>query len=73
MTQTQGKPLNIAPRPSALSGAVVTEAVRLVEEAGPLDDAAALREAAITRTELPSRISHRAELLGRRIGLDQEL
>ncbi|MGJ7488571.1 DUF2868 domain-containing protein [Variovorax sp. LT2P21] len=65
--------MNIAPRPSALSGAVVTEAVRLVEEAGPLDDAAALREAAVTRTTLPSRIAHRADLLGRRIGLDHEL
>lgn len=71
--QTQGKPLNIAPRPSALSGAVVTEAVRLVEEAGPLDDAAAMREAAATCTTLPSRIAHRADLLGRRIGLEHEL
>ena len=52
---------------------MVTEAVRLVEEAGPLDDAAALREAAATRTTLPARIAHRADLLGRRIGLDQEL
>ncbi len=73
MPQTQGKPLNIAPRPSALSGAVVTEAVRLVEEAGPLDDMAAMREAAANRTALPSRIAHRADLLGRRIGLDHEL
>jgi hypothetical protein len=71
--QTQGKPLNLAPRPSALSGAVVTEAVRLVEEAGPLDDAAAMREAAATRTTLPSRVARRADLLGRRIGLDHEL
>lgn len=52
---------------------MVTEAVRLVEETGPLDDAAAMREAAATRTELPSRIAHRADLLGRRIGLDHEL
>lgn len=65
--------MNIAPRPSALSGAVVTEAIRLVEEAGPLDDAAALREAATQHAALPSRIAHRADLLGRRIGLDQEL
>jgi len=71
--QTQGKPLNIAPRPSALSGAVVTEAVRLVEEAGPLDDAAAMRQAAAARTSLPSRIAHRADLLGRRLELDHEL
>lgn len=73
MPQTQGKPLNIAPRPSALSGAVVTEAVRLIEEAGPLDDAAAMRQAAAARTTLPSRIAHRADLLGHRIGLDHEL
>ena len=73
MPQTQGKPLNIAPRPSALSGAVVTEAVRLVEDTGPLDDAAALRDAAATHTTLPLRIAHRADLLGRRIGLDQEI
>ena len=73
MPQTQGKPLNIAPRPSALSGAVVTEAVRLVEEAGPLDDAAAMRQAAAARTSLPSRIAHRADLLGRRLELDHEL
>lgn len=65
--------MNIAPRPSALSGAVVTEAIRLVEEAGPLDDTAALRDAAVARTELSSRIAHRADLLGRRIGLDHEL
>ena len=52
---------------------MVTETVRLVEEAGPLDDMAALREAATTRTALPSRIAHRAELLGRRIGFDHEL
>lgn len=52
---------------------MVTEAIRLVEEAGPLDDAAAMREAAATRTTLPARIAHRADLLGRRIGLDHEL
>ncbi len=73
MQPIQGKPLNIAPRPSALSGAVVTEAIRLIEEAGPLDDAAAMREAAATRTTLATRVGRRAALLAQRLRLDEEL
>lgn len=73
MPPNQGKPLNLAPRPSALSRAVLTEAVRLVEEAGPLDDAAAMREAAARTQGTPQRIEQRGQSLAQRIGLPAEL
>jgi len=53
--------------------AVVTEAVRLIEETGALDDDAALRAAHAAETTLPRRVASRAGLLGRRIGLDAEI
>jgi hypothetical protein len=68
--------LNIAARSTASSSAasaVVTEAVRLIEETGPLDDAAALRHAAVTQSTRPARIAARADALGDRLGLQQEL
>lgn len=69
-------PLNIASRPTAATpppNALITEAVQLIEEAGPLDDAAAMREAMARRTDLPGRIALRAQLLGQRLGLQHEL
>jgi len=58
-----------------LSNAVICEAVRLVEETGPLDDAAALREALThpATTDIPTLITRRARALGLRIGLQNEL
>jgi hypothetical protein len=70
------KPLNIASRPTAATpppNALITEAVELIEEAGPLDDAAAMREAMVQRIDLPGRIALRAQLLGQRLGLPPEL
>ena len=62
------------PEPAGtLSSALLVEAVRLVEESGPLDDSAAIREAARARPALGERIAHRAGLLGGRIGLTTEL
>ena len=61
-------------REPALSHAVIAEAVRLIEEVGPLDDAAALREAlAQPSPDDVTRISRRALALGQRIGLQTEL
>lgn len=51
---------------------IVTEAVRLIEDGGPLDDASAMRDAA----DVPSadgRITKRAASLGHRLGLHPEL
>jgi hypothetical protein len=53
--------------------ALIVEAVRLIEETGPLDDDAALRTAFGTTPTLPGRIAERARTLGRRLGLDDEL
>lgn len=69
-------PLNIASRQHAATpppNALITEAVQLIEEAGPLDDAAAMRDAFARRPDTPSRIAHRAQLLGQRLGLQSEL
>lgn len=67
----------IAPREpdplSSLSSAVLTEAVQLIEQAGPLDDAAAMREALASHRAPAARIAQRAAALGRRIGLQAEL
>ena len=73
MKKIQGKPLNIAPRPSAPPNALITEAVQLIEEAGPLEDAAAMREALVRHADLRGRIAHRAGVLGQRLGLQDEL
>jgi hypothetical protein len=58
---------------SPTRGALVTEAIRLVEERGALDDAAALREAQPAHADMPARIAHRARVLGQRIGMLDEL
>jgi hypothetical protein len=59
--------------PSARRDALVTEAVRLIEETGPLDDDGALRTAYATDGTMQERIAMRARILGRRIGLDDEI
>ncbi len=56
-----------------LTNAVITEAVQLVEQAGPLDDAAAMREAMAQPDDAPARIARRAAVLGERTGLQAEL
>src|SRR4051812_9037185 len=77
--EQKGKPLNIRSGSTAASGAAtvadaaVTEAIRLIEDAGPLDDAAAMRQAVLARTGAPERIALRASVLGTRIGLVHEL
>lgn len=62
----------VAPPPS-FQDAVITEAVKLAEAPGPLEDAQALREAAGRRADPTGRVVERARLLGRRIGLLEEL
>jgi len=57
----------------AFQDATITEAVQLVEEAGPLDDAQAVREAAALRADGGGRLVERARILGQRIGLQDEL
>lgn len=61
------------PLPSMRRDAVVTEAVRLIEETGPLDDEMAVRAACAAEATMPGRIAARARMLGRRIGLDDEI
>ena len=58
---------------SDFQDAVITEAVHLVEESGPLDDAQAVREALALRRDGAGRIVERARVLGARIGLQDEL
>ncbi len=67
--------MNTAWHESVLSNAVICEAVRLIEETGPLDDAAAMREVQAFPPPLthPAFITRRALALGRRIGLQAEL
>ncbi|MDB5733132.1 MAG: hypothetical protein JWQ03_3027, partial [Variovorax sp.] len=65
--------MNTAPREPDLSDAVLTEAVRLIEQAGPLDDAAVMRAAVIRGDDGAGRIARRACALGQRIGLESEL
>jgi hypothetical protein len=64
---------NTALRESAFPDAVVTEAIRWVEQSGPLDDAQAMRTAASRAADGPTRIIDRALQLGGRIGLQPEL
>lgn len=59
--------------PSSFQDATITEAVQLVEEAGPLDDAQAMREAMRLRQDPVARIVERAHVLGQRIGLQEAL
>lgn len=67
--------MNSALRESVLSNAVICEAVRLIEETGPLDDAAAVREilAQSPPTDMRTLVTRRALALGQRIGLQNEL
>ncbi len=65
--------MHAALRESALTRAVITEAVRFVEEAGPLDDGAAMRGAVMGQRDPARRIVLRAQALGERIGLKAEL
>lgn len=54
---------------------MICEAVRLIEETGPLDDMAALRKAMAqpAPTDVSTLIARRARALGQRIGLQNEL
>ncbi len=51
----------------------MTEAVQLIEETGPLDDAQAMREASALRPDGAGRITERARILGQRVGLQPEI
>lgn len=61
-----------APLTSSLQDAILVEAVQLVEETGPLDDAQAMRTAAALQPDGAGRIIERARILGQRIGLQAE-
>jgi hypothetical protein len=63
--------LNPVAHPSPFQDATITEAVQLVEEAGPLDDAQAMREAMRLRQDPAGRIAERANVLAQRIGLQE--
>jgi len=63
-----------APLPSSspLAAAAIWRAVELIEEDGPLDDTAALRQAIAAKPDDRGRLLERARLLGQRLGLDRE-
>ena len=63
---------SVAPA-SSFQDAVLTEAVALIEETGPLDDAQAMRQAMALEGDAAARIAERARLLGQRLGLQAEL
>ena len=65
--------MNSVAHHSSLQDAAITEAIQLIEEAGPLDDAQALREASFLRSDSAGRIAERARVLGQRIGLQPEI
>lgn len=75
----EGKPLKIVPRESdenrksAAGDALFIEAIALVEQAGPLEDAQAMRTAAADFDASDARIAARARALGARIGLQDTL
>ena len=56
-----------------LAAALVREAVQRIEAAGPLDDAAELRQAFHAAPTRAAQVQVRAWLLGQRLGLPQEL
>ncbi|MBB3175803.1 DUF2868 domain-containing protein [Variovorax sp. Sphag1AA] len=58
-------------QPSSFQDATLTEAVRLIEETGPLEDSQAMREAAAAGAA--HRIAMRARILADRTGLTPEL
>ncbi len=51
----------------------MTEAIRLIESAGPLDDQSILRQVARSTEPAPGPLVQRARLLGERLGLAQRL
>ena len=59
--------------PTPLAAALVLDAVQRLEADGPLDDAAALRQAFHARPTRAGQVAERAWLLGRRLGLPHEL
>jgi hypothetical protein len=61
------------PQPTPLAAAIVAEAVRRLEQDGPLDDAAELQQAFHSRDTRAAQFAERAWLLGRRLGLPREL
>ncbi|MDN8614551.1 DUF2868 domain-containing protein [Variovorax ginsengisoli] len=65
--------MNSVALPSSFQDAAVTEAVKLIEETGPLDDAQAVRHAMALQGDAAARIAERAQLLGQRIGLQAEM
>ncbi|RJF91792.1 DUF2868 domain-containing protein [Noviherbaspirillum saxi] len=52
---------------------LIAETIRLMEQSGPLEDQAALREAFRTATGREERLLERARLIGHRLMLDREL
>lgn len=66
-TETSRAP--VAPLPAA----IVAEAVQRLERAGPLDDAAELRQAFRMHDSRAAQVRARAWLLGQRLGLPREL
>ncbi len=65
--------MNPEAQPSAFQDATITEAVQLAEQAGPLDDAQAVRDAMALHADGPMRVAERARVLGQRLGLQDEL
>ena len=65
--------MNPVALPASFQDAVITEAVKLVEESGPLADAQAMRQAMSLGTDAPGRIVERARILGQRLGLQAEV
>lgn len=65
--------MNLTPRKSSLRNAVLVEAVQLIEQTGPLEDAQVMREAAHLQGDDEARIEARALALGARIGLQQDI
>lgn len=61
------------PQPTPLAAAIVAEAVRRLEQDGPLDDAAELQQAFRSHDTRAAQLAERAWLLGRRLGLPREL
>jgi hypothetical protein len=65
--------LNSLPRQPTFQDATLSEAIRLAEDAGPLDDAQAMRQAMASQASTPARIAERARLLADRLALTREL
>ncbi|MDP9898907.1 DUF2868 domain-containing protein [Variovorax ginsengisoli] len=60
-------------RAGAIQDALFIEAIALIEQAGPLEDAQAMRTAAAAAADSGSRIAARARELGQRVGLQHTL